>query len=294
MIGPKEPKTQDRTTVKGESGRMPAHLKGANAPAQAKAIAAASQSLSDQWWIKRQGRLSMSATWVPAHVVLRVPSATAAAIVESMDLTNIDAAFRKQVEDFLVATDKMKESFHRAYQTLTAPESQNREVQRILRAFQYHLELSIGAEDIAGKDSDGGPTVTQTLLVNRNMRANYDFQNQPKGKDAKRFVTLVTEQFVKKKKTGYAQMAANAVKGKDAAVVYELETGKDQDKAIVTHILGQSRDNKGEKRFEVWLKKLREVEGLPVFVADSKDAKEYLKKLNCLKGEIEQMLKARK
>lgn len=236
----------------------------------------------------------MSATWVPAHVVLRVPSATAAAIVESMDLTNIDAAFRQQVEDFLVATDKMKEGFHRAYQTLTAPESQNREVQRILRAFQYHLELSIGAEDIAGKESDGGPTVTQTLLVNRNMRANYDFQNQPKGKDAKRFVTLVTEQFVKKKKTGYAQMAANAVGGSKSAVVYELETGKDQDKAIVTHILGQSRDNKGEKRFEVWLKRLREVEGLPVFAADSKDAKEYLKKLNCLKGEIEQMLKARK
>jgi len=57
--------------------------------------------------------------------------------------------------------------------------------------------------------------------------------------------------------------------------------------------LGQNRDNKGEKRFEVWLKKLREIEGLPVFVADSKEAKEYLKKLNFLKGEIEKMLKAR-
>lgn len=241
----------------------------------------------------------MSATWVPAHVVLRVPSAAAAAIVDSMDLTSLTsnstnmAAFRKQVEDFLVETEKAKEDFHRAYQTLTAPESQNREVQRILRAFQYHLELSIGAEDIAGKDGDG-PTVTQTLLINRSMRANYDFQNQPKGKDAKRFVTLVTEQFVKKKKTGYAQMAANAVSGpKHDKVVYELETGKDQDKVIVSHTMGQSRDNKGEKRFEVWLKKLRDVEGLPVFVADSKDAKEYLKKLNCLKGEIEQMLKAR-
>jgi len=238
----------------------------------------------------------MSATWVPAHIVLRVPSAAAAAIVDSMDLsgnTNIDAAFRKQLEDFLVSTEKAKENFHRAYQTLTAPESQNREVQRILRAFLYHLEFSIGAEDIAGKDGDG-PTVTQTLLINRGMRPIYDFQAQPKGKDAKRFVTLVTEQFVKKKKTGYAQMASNAVSGgKNAAVVYELESGKDQDKVAVSHTLGQTRDNKGEKRFEIWLKKLRDLEGLPIFVADSKDGKEYLKKLNYLKGEIEQLLKAR-
>ena len=78
-------------------------------------------------------------------------------------------------------------------------------------------------------------------------------------------------------------------------VVYELETGKKdlQDVVNITHILGQSRDNKGEKRFEVWLKKLREIEALPMYVADSKEAKEYLKKLNFLKGEIEKMLKSR-
>jgi len=248
------------------------------------------QSLSDQWWIKRQSRLSMNATWVNSNVFLRVPSAKAAAIVDTMDLTKIDAEFLKKVEDFLVET--FGKDFHGEYQTLNAPDSQNRELQNILRAFQYHLELAIGAEDIASN------TVTQTLLINRNMKIIYDFQNQPKGKDAKRFITLVTEQFVKKKKTGYAQMAAGYMtksKAPAETVIYELETGKkdQQEVANVTHILGQSRDNKGEKRFEVWLKKLREIEGLPVFVADSKEAKEYLKKLHILKSEIEKMLKAR-
>jgi len=132
----------------------------------------------------------MNATWVNSNIFLRVPSATAAAIVDTMDLTNIDAPFLKKVEDFLVET--FGKDFHTQYQTLNAADSQNGELQKILRAFQCHLELSIGAEDIASN------TVTQTLLINRNMVAHYDFQNQPKGKDAKRFITLVTEQFKKK------------------------------------------------------------------------------------------------
>jgi len=245
------------------------------------------QSLSDQWWIKRQSRLSMNATWVNSNIFLRIPSATAQDIVATMDLTNTgDAAFLKKVEEFLVET--FGKDFHGEYQTLNAPDSQNRELQNLLRAFQYHLELSIGAEDIASN------TVTQTLLINRSMQAHYDFQNQPKGKDAKRFVTLVTEQFVKKNKAGYSLAGLMAKKPVTEKPVYELETGGQQDVANVTHILGQSKDNKGEKRFEVWLKKLREIEALPVFVADSKDAKEYLRKLNGLKAAIETMLKARK
>jgi hypothetical protein len=83
--------------------------------------------------------------------------------------------------------------------------------------------------------------------------------------------------------------------GPPEKVYYELESGKKelQDPIVTTHILGQNRDNKGEKRFEIWLKKLREVESLPVFGADSKESKDYLKKLNFLKGEIEKMLKSR-
>ena len=294
MIGPAVAATGEMTTQRSTQaavGRLPSFLKGENGvPNQEKVNKFMNQSLSDQWWIKRQGRLSMNATWVNSNIFLRIPSAKAAAIVETMDLTNIDAEFLKKVEDFLVET--FGKDFHGEYQTLNAPDSQNRELQNILRAFQYHLELSIGAEDIASN------TVTQTLLINRNMQAHYDFQNQPKGKDAKRFITLVTEQFVKKKKAGYAQMAAGYLsksKAPPEKVVHELETGKkdQQDVVNVTHILGQSRDNRGEKRFEVWLKKLREIEGLPIFAADSKDAKEYLKKLNFLKGEIEKMLKAR-
>lgn len=91
--------------------------------------------------------------------------------------------------------------------------------------FQYYLAMSIGSDHIALNQ------ITQSYILNRSLKINYD-QAQPKGKDTKKYLSVMVDQFFRKKKTGVTSKAANAAKGvvgqkkASEAVYYQLETGK--------------------------------------------------------------------
>jgi len=59
--------------------------------------------------------------------------------------------------------------------------------------------------------------------------------------------------------------------------------------------IGKNRSNpKTEQSFNVWLKKLREIENMADFNSDSKESRDHIKKMNSLKGLVQNILESHK
>lgn len=100
----------------------------------------------------------------------------------------------------------MGENFKKDYQS---SQDKNHEIQLIMFHFEYIIHLQIGTEDIASAIN------TQTLIINRSMKIDYDALLKDKGKDAKKFLTLSMKQHKKRSTKNFAEQMGFGKKTED-------------------------------------------------------------------------------
>ena len=151
--------------------------------------------------------------------------------------------------------------------------------------------MSIGSDDIANS------ITTETILLNKSLKLEYDVHQKPQGKDAKKYLTIKVDQFVKKQvkkdlttamMSGLNDLAGKRDENTPDPIFPEIEVGDScQDTKQVQHTLGQLSDNgKQIAKLDKGLKILREIAQKDIFSKD-KEAKLNLRKLNYLRGVVE-------
>lgn len=100
--------------------------------------------------------------------------------------------------------------------------------------------MYIGTDDIATN------TISQYYLLNKTLKVTYD-QNQAKGKDTKKYLQIIVDQYSRKKAHAKAANVAKGGQKKEAVETsyFQLETGN-KDKENTTNInmtIGKNRSN---------------------------------------------------